>query len=372
MNLDSRLDPVLTTARDSARQVDAEGIFPADAVAALRESGLLGLTLPDDVGGLGGGPRELVEALSAVAGACGSTAMIYLMHVSAAMTVAAAPPPNPPDLLSDLATGRRLGTLAFSEAGSRSHFWAPVSKAQHDGAGGTRVKADKSWVTAAGHAELYVTSTGNADADTVDLFAFPAETPGLAVAGPWHGMGLRGNASSPMTFDVEGASAYRVGPPGGGFGIMLGTVMPWFNLGNAAVSLGLSKAAVDAAIGHTSGARMQHLGQSLSALPTIRAQLARMSIDLAATGAYVAQAAARIAEPADDTVLHVLGVKAAANDAALRITDAAMRVCGGAAFSEHLQIDRYFRDARAGHVMAPTADVLYDFYGKAVTGQELF
>jgi hypothetical protein len=70
--------------------------------------------------------------------------------------------------------------------------------------------------------------------------------------------------------------------------------------------------------------------------------------------------------------LHVLGVKAAANDAALRITDAAMRVCGGAAFSDRLHLDRFFRDARAGHVMAPTADVLYDFYGKAITGQPLF
>ncbi|CAA9326300.1 MAG: Acyl-CoA dehydrogenase, Mycobacterial subgroup FadE16 [uncultured Nocardioidaceae bacterium] len=372
MELQSRLDPVLAVARESARQVDAEGIFPADSVAALRESGLLGLTLPREVGGLGGGPQELVEAVSSVAAACGSTAMIYLMHVSAAMTVAAAPSPELADVLPDLATGRSLGTLAFSEAGSRSHFWAPVSKAQHTGPGEVRVTAKKSWVTSAGHADTYVTSTGNADEDTVDLFAFPADTPGLAVAGQWHGMGLRGNASSPMTFEVEDASRYRVGPPGGGFEILLGTVMPWFNLGNAAVSIGLSAAASGAATRHTSAARMEHLDQSLSALPTIRAQLAKMSIDLAATRAYVAQAAGRIAEPSDDTVLHVLGVKAAANDAALRITDAAMRVCGGAAFSEHLQIDRYFRDARAGHVMAPTADVLYDFYGKAITGQALF
>jgi alkylation response protein AidB-like acyl-CoA dehydrogenase len=153
---------------------------------------------------------------------------------------------------------------------------------------------------------------------------------------------------------------------------MLSTVMPWFNLGNAAVSVGLSEAATQAAVRHTSAAKLEHLDQSLSALPTIRAQLARMSIDLASTRAYVDQAAARIAEPVDDTVLHVLGVKAAANDAALRITDTAMRVCGGAAFSEHLQVDRYFRDARAGHVMAPTADVLYDLYGKAITGQSLF
>ncbi|WP_291411741.1 acyl-CoA dehydrogenase family protein [Actinophytocola sp.] len=148
--------------------------------------------------------------------------------------------------------------------------------------------------------------------------------------------------------------------------------MPWFNLGNAAVSVGLAAAAVDAAVRHTSAAQLEHLDQSLSALPTIRAQLARMSIELAATRAYLTQAASRIAEPAEDTVLHVLGVKAAANDAALSITDTAMRVCGGAAFSEHLQIDRYFRDARVGHVMAPTADVLYDFYGKAITGQPLF
>ncbi len=371
MDLRSRLDPVLSVARESARQVDTAATFPADAVSALRESGLLGLTLPEEIGGLGGGPKELVEVLSGLAGACGSTGMIYLMHISAAMTVAAAPPEGLPDVLPALATGRSLGTLAFSETGSRSHFWAPVSKARHSGSD-VRVDARKSWVTSAGHADLYVISTGNADADSVDLFAFPSETPGLAVTGEWHGMGLRGNASSPMTFDVGEASNHRIGTPGGGFDIMLSAAMPWFNLGNAAVSVGLSEAATQAAVRHTSAAKLEHLDQSLSALPTIRAQLARMSIDLASTRAYVDQTAARIAEPVDDTVLHVLGVKAAANDAALRITDTAMRVCGGAAFSEHLQVDRYFRDARAGHVMAPTADVLYDLYGKAITGQSLF
>lgn len=134
----------------------------------------------------------------------------------------------------------------------------------------------------------------------------------------------------------------------------------------------MSRAAVAAAVRHCTAARLEHLDQSLSALPTIRAQLAKMSIELAATSAYLAQAAARLVEPQDDTMLHVLGVKAAANDAALHITDVTMRVCGGAAFSRHLSIERFFRDARAGSVMAPTADVLYDFYGKAITGQSLF
>jgi alkylation response protein AidB-like acyl-CoA dehydrogenase len=371
VELSARLDPVVAVARDSARATDTSGSFVAEPVAVLRESGLLGLTLPVDVGGLGAGPQELVEVTSALAGACGSTAMVYLMHVSAAMAVAAAPPPGLPELLPRLASGDALASLAFSEAGSRSHFWAPVSKAQGDGSG-VRLQARKSWVTSAGHADVYVASTLSADADTVDMYAVPADTQGVTVAGEWRGLGLRGNASAPMTFDVEVPEDHRLGPSGGGFDLMLQTVMPWFNLGNAAVSVGLSQAAVDAAVRHTSAVRLEHLDQSLSALPTIRAQLAKMSIDLAGTRAYVVQAAGRLAAPADDTVLHVLGVKAAANDAALRVTDAAMRVCGGAAFSEHLQVDRYFRDARAGHVMAPTADVLYDFYGKAITGQPLF
>jgi alkylation response protein AidB-like acyl-CoA dehydrogenase len=148
--------------------------------------------------------------------------------------------------------------------------------------------------------------------------------------------------------------------------------MPWFNLGNAAVSLGLARAALDAAVRHAAGTTFQHLDQALADLPTIRARLARMSLQLESVEAYLHKAAASIAAPDEKTPLHVLGVKALANDAALTVTEDAMRVCGGAAFSNHLAIERFFRDARAGNVMAPTADALYDFYGKAITGRPVF
>jgi alkylation response protein AidB-like acyl-CoA dehydrogenase len=97
-----------------------------------------------------------------------------------------------------------------------------------------------------------------------------------------------------------------------------------------------------------------------------------MGITLDAQKAYLKSVADSVEHPGEDTLTKVLGVKASANDAALTITESAMRVCGGAAFSKHLPIERAFRDARAGSVMAPTADVLYDFYGKAVTGLPLF
>jgi alkylation response protein AidB-like acyl-CoA dehydrogenase len=378
MKLDDSLRPVLDAAGAAAADVDAKARFPHEAVGALRGSGLLGLTLPVDVGGCGGGPAELVEVTGRLAGACGSTAMVYLMHVSGSMAVAAAPPPGQPELLKRLAGGQVLATLALSEAASRSHFRAPVSQGETV-AGGVRLTVRKSFVTSAGHADLYVVSTrtprDQAPADqpgASDLFVVDATARGVAVAGPWRGLGLRGNASAPMTFDLVVPDADRLGEPGAGFGLKLSAVMPWFNLGNAAVSVGLAQAALDATIRHTGGARLEHLGECLAGLPTIRAQLARAALDLAATRAYVDVAAASLATPDDATTLHVLGVKALANDAALRVTDAAMRMCGGAAFADHLAIERYFRDARAGHVMAPTADVLYDFYGKAITGQPLF
>lgn len=378
MDLTPRLAPVLDAARAEAKQVDADGVFPAACVAALGDSGLLGLTAPAEAGGLGGGPQDLVEVLSRLSAVCGSSAMVYLMHICALMSAATAPPAGRPGLVGQLARGEKLGTLAFSEAGSRSHFWAPVSQGQTDELG-TRLKVRKSWVTSAGHADVYLVSTLTSaelvasDAPvSVDVYAVDVSAPGVQVAGTFRGLGLRGNASAPMTFDLNAPSGDRLGEPASGFALMVNTVMPWFNLGNAAVSLGLSQAAVDAAVGHASGARFEHLGESLAHLPTIRAQLAKMSLDLATTRSYVATAASAIAAPDDSTALHVLGVKAVANDAALRITDAAMRVCGGAAFSDHLALERYFRDARAGTVMAPTADVLYDFYGKAITGQPLF
>jgi len=369
------LNQVTTVAAANADQVDAEGTFPSAAVDALRDSGLLGLVLPEEVGGLGADPQQFVDVVGKLAAACGSTAMIYLMHTAAAVTVAAAPPPGTPELLSAMASGEALGTLAFSEKGSRSHFWAPVSTgALSDDGNAVKLRADKSWVTSAGYADVYVVSAGSTSgvAGDVDLYAVPSSVGGLSVVAPFAGMGLRGNASSPMAIDTMLPITSRLGDQAAGFGLLMETVLPWFNLGNAAVSLGLAGAAYAATIAHVGSARLEHRGESLSALPTIRAQIAKMGTTLAAQRAYLESAAASVSAPGDETLNYVLGIKASANDAALAVTESAMRVCGGAAFSKQLPIERAFRDARAGAVMAPTADVLYDFYGKAVTGLPLF
>ena len=62
----------------------------------------------------------------------------------------------------------------------------------------------------------------------------------------------------------------------------------------------------------------------------------------------------------------------AATEAAVVVTDLAMRTCGGAAFGGAHGIERLFRDARAPIVMAPTSDQAYEFIGRALCGLEVF
>ena len=363
----------------SAAQNDKAGRFSTEAVASLGESGLLALMLPANVGGLGLGPRTFAAVIAALAEADASVAMVYLMHLLGTATISAARSGAAQALaptLQEIGAGRHLSTLAFSEAGSRSHFWAPTSRAHRNG-NGVRISAKKSWVTSAGHAHSYIVSSlspeGKGPTDST-LYLVPAQTHGISVAGPWDGLGLRANASAPMTLeDCEVPSHLQLTDDGAGFPAMLNVVLPLFNLGTAAVALGLCRAAVAGTTSHLKSAKFEHLGQSLGeSLPTLRAQLATMQIDADGLSARIDDLVDHLEKPRETTMLRVLETKAAAGDVAISVTSAAMRICGGAAFSKHLNIERLFRDAHAGAVMAPTGDVLREFIGKSLLGIPLF
>src|ERR1700751_3053029 len=363
----------------SAGQNDKAGRFSSESVVSLGESRLLGLMLPVDVGGLGVGPRTFAAGIATLAEAEPSVAMVYLMNILGAATISAARPSATQavtPVLHEIGAGRHLSTLAFSEAGSRSHCWAPLSRAHRNG-DGVRISAKKSWVTSAGHAHSYIVSSlapeGAGSTDST-LYLLLAQTRGFSVAWPWDGLGLRANASAPVTLDdCEVPSSLQLTDDGAGFPAMLNVVLPLFNLGTAAVALGLCRAAIAGTVSHLKSAKFEHLGQSLGeSLPTLRAQLATMQIDADGLSARIDDLIEHLEKPRETTMLRVLECKAAAGDVAISVTSAAMRVCGGAAFSKHLNVERLFRDAHAGAVMAPTGDVLREFIGKSLLGMPLF
>lgn len=359
----------------AAAENDRAGKWPEASIDAIASAGLLGLTVSRELDGLGSGPSDFVSVVEELAAACASTAMIYVMHVCGTEIIKQSSMANRDTVLKDIAAGKHLSTLAFSEKGSRSHFWAPVSQAVQEN-GFHLLNCDKSYVTSAGHAKSYVVSTRAIAATGMtdsSLYYVEQGAPGFSVSGPWNGLGLRANASAPMKLDNTRLSPDSLlSPSGGGFGVMMSVVLPWFQLGTSAVANGISSAALAAAAEHLGRARLEHLDVTLASQPESRARMGGARVALDASRALTAETARSVENPSDRTMLLVLEVKACASETALKVTDKAMRLCGGAAFSRQVPVERYFRDARAGSVMAPTTDALYDFIGKALLGLPLF
>ena len=359
-----------------ASEVDAAGRFPRESVEAIARAGLLGLAVPAALGGQGLGMRAFAGVTEELASACGSTAMIYVMHVAAAQAIASAGPLAERDsLLREMGAGKHLTTLAFSERGSRSQFWAPVSKLEPNG-DGFRLRAEKSWVTSAQHADSYVASAQRPEAasplESV-VFLVRRTARGVTVSGAFDGLGLRGNESSPVSLtDIGVRNADLISAVGEGATTMLQVVLPWFNVGTAAMSNGLCRAAVATTTAHLAGSTFTHTGSQLRDLPNLRARLAEMAVRTEQARALLGHTLDHLESGSAAAPLFVLQTRLASLQAATDVTDLAMKACGGAAFSKQLGLERVFRDARAGWVMAPTVDHLLEFSGRALTGLPLF
>jgi alkylation response protein AidB-like acyl-CoA dehydrogenase len=367
---ETAIDQVVREAIEPGAAATDAGQFPRTGVDALGAAGLLGLVSATDVGGLGRSFREAATAVERVSQSCASTALVLTMHYCATAVIEAH---GDQETRRAIAGGRHLSTLAFSEVGSRSHFWVPLSTATAGG-DGVRLDARKSWVTSAGEADTYVWSSRPVGAEgRSTLWLVPSGAAGLEVSGGFDGLGLRGNASRPMTAMGLGLPwRARLGPDGAGFEIMMGVVLPWFQLLNAAASVGLMEAAVEKTAAYAASTRLEHLEQTLAEQPVTRAHVARMRIATDQARSLLLDTVAALEQGRDDAQLRVLEVKAAAAEAAVSVTDLAMRVCGGSAYRREVGVERHFRDARAATVMAPTTDALHDFIGRAVCGLPLF
>jgi isovaleryl-CoA dehydrogenase len=358
-----------TVVEPNARDIDQSGTFPRAAIDELATAGLLGLTVDASVGGSGQGLRAAADVIEQLAAACSSTAMVVLMHYAGVAILEAY---GPDDVRRAVAEGSHLTTLAFSEAGSRSHFWAPLGTASATG-DDVRLDARKSWVTSAGQADSYVWSSRPLDADgPMTLWLVAADTPGLKIGDPFDGLGLRGNESRPIAAD--GATISRdnqLGEDGAGLDIALATALPTFLVLSAAFSLGLMEAVTTETGAHLMGTQLEHLGQTLVQQPLVRADYARMRIATDTLRAFLRDTLEALETERPDAVLRVLSVKAVAAEASIEVTDLAMKLCGGAAFRKEVGIERRFRDGRAARVMAPTTDALLDFVGRAISGLPL-
>jgi isovaleryl-CoA dehydrogenase len=367
-------DAVVAEVRDLARtqiapaaaDVDREARFPADHLLALAEAGALGLLVPADGGGSAGGLSDLAHACESVGAACASTGMVFLMHCVAAATVAGGGGPRSDRLLTEMASGQAVGTLAFSERGTGAHFYAPELRAERHH-GHVHISGRKAFVTSGGHADVMLVLL-QSDGEGLDCYAVPKDAPGVSFEGRWEGLGMRGNSSIAVLFEdvaVDGDAV--IGTPGAGAELVFGVVAPTFLTGLAAVNVGIAQAALSVAIDHAKS-RTYPDGTTLVEVPTIQHALANMDVDVRAARALLHEAAG-LADAGDEGALvPLMEAKVLCTDVAARVTQGALEVCGGQGYTPALPIERHLRDARAGAVMAPTNGVLRTWSGKAISG----
>ena len=364
-----RAEKVAAVAAQEAKAVDGEGKFPEAAISALRKAGLLGLVSAKEIGGLGQGPRAAARVVERIARECPSTAMVTTMHYCGAAVIEKY---GSESVRREITAGKHHSTLSFSEAGSGSHFWVPVGRATLDG-DQVVLNALKTLTTAGTRATAYVWSSKPTAAEGLStLWLVPRNTPGISISERFNGLGLRGNDSTPIVAkDARIPVTNRLGEDGGGFAAMMEICVPYFIVQVAAGSIGIMEAVTQRTASHAAK-KYEHSGQALADLPTIRSYIARMRIRTDMSRTLWLDTLDAVEQGREDAILRLLETKAATGEAALEVTDTAMRVCGGSAFRRDVGVERYFRDSRASSVMAPTTDQVYDLIGKAVCGLPLF
>ena len=350
-----------------AADVDRRRDFPAENLKALADAGALGLVVPAEQGGAGGGLAALAEACEAIGAACASTGMVYLMHEVTAATVALGGGDRAAELLPRLAGGEAVGTLAFSERGTGAHFYSPELRAERAN-GSVTITGRKSFVTSGGHADHYLVLVQGVAEGTADAYLVDGGDPAVSFDGAWAGLGMAANSSIAMELaGVEVSGADRIGGAGAGTDLVFGVVAPFFLVGLSAVNVGIAAAAAKAATEHAANRRYPD-GSSLAEVQYVQHLIADM--DLASRQArLLVQSAAALGDAGDESALvAIMEAKVASTEAAVAVTQKALEATGGQGYTPSLPIERHLRDARAGSVMAPTNAVLRNWIGKALAG----
>lgn len=363
----------VTVAAPRAAEVDDQRMWPAHTMEALARAGLLGLHVPQRLGGLGQGLMGLIAVTEQLGQACSSSSMCFGMHsVGTAVMAAKCTQHHESKYLSAIARGEHVTTIALSETGSGVHFYLPETEVRRVD-GGYRLTGTKQWVTNSRHANSYVVSCKNTDEDAqhgeFTCVVVDAASPGCHLQNGWEGFGMRGNDSRPVRFENAVVSREGLlGNEGDQIWYVFEVVAPYFLTAMAGTYLGIAQAAYDIALERIQNRQYSPLGESLADAPVIQYKMAELWSKLE-QARQVIYRAARLGDAGDPSALpSILMSKAVAGDTAVDICNEAMTLCGGSGYGENGKLPRLLRDARASHVMAPTTNILKLWAGRALLG----
>ncbi len=362
-----------------AAEHDRKGSFPFENYERMREEGYLGLTVPEELGGMGAGLYDLVLAQERLAAGDGSTALAVNMHVSPIGQLAslwrASGDERLAEVLRRAADGRLVYASMSAEPGdpilmSSTTVARPVE-------GGYRVSGKKIFGTESAACTEFSTRALVDDPEqgpTVIFFRLPRDVEGMTVKETWDVMGMRATESNDFELEdvfVPEEAVFHRYPANHFDGTMLKTVWGWAMPTFGAVYLGIGAGALAFAREFTLRAKkrdhpqVQHLFAEMEVLlETGRAVLQRHAHEME-TGMLYSEL------PVQEGMAKAVLTKYVATNNACGIVDRALHVVGGAGYFRRFALERMYRDVRAGPIMPYTNLEAHDLFGRTSLGIEI-
>ncbi len=355
-----------TVVQPLVRQMDADAAIPRDLVDRLFALGIMGVEIPERLGGAGGRFFQAVLAVEALARVDPAVAVLVdVQNTLVANAILRWGRQDQQERWLPRLAASDVGAYALSESDAGSDAFALRTRARET-AGGFVLDGRKLWITNAHEAALFIVfATVNPDAGYRGLTAFVVErdAPGLRIGPKEDKLGIRASSTCEVVLDGCEVSADDVlGPVGQGYKVAIETLNEG-RIGIGAQMVGLADGALEHAVRHTKARRQ--FGKSIAEFQGVQFQIARAATDIEAVRLLVYNAA-RLRDRGRPFTTEAAMAKLAASETAERVASLAVNLMGGQGFVKTSPVEKLYRDAKIGQIYEGTSNLQLQTIAKAV------
>jgi alkylation response protein AidB-like acyl-CoA dehydrogenase len=357
---DTVYDFVAREVKPHAREVDEKAEFNWRAMRRMGPLGLLGLNVPEALGGAGVDAVSAAIAIEALGWGCGSTALAIAAHngLGCAPLARFGSPALQERYLPAAASGSgRLAALALTEPGAGSDLKGGVRTRAALQDGQWVINGSKMWCTNASIADFIVTLARTDPAGgsrALSLIVVPTDAPGLHIGLAEKKMGLKGSPTHAVTYeDVRVPAENLLGQAGDGLSQTL-ACLDGGRISIGALSVGLAQAAYEEAVRYAR--QRQAFGSPIADFQAIQWMIAEAAAEIQAARLMVYYAA-WLKEQGRPFTKEASMAKMLATEMAERVCRDAIQVHGGYGYSAEYPVERIYRDARLMTIGEGTSEI---------------
>jgi alkylation response protein AidB-like acyl-CoA dehydrogenase len=341
-----------------AAEWDEAQHFPRELFSRLGELGLLGVVIPEDWGGTGLGYIEYAAVLEEIGAADGGIGLSVAAHNSLCTNhlYLYGTDELKRAYLPRLASGKWIGAWGLTEPQAGSDAGGTRTTAVRDG-GDWVLNGSKNFITHAsvGDAAVVVARTSKEGAHHgISAFFVPFDRPGVSPGRKENKLGMRASDTSSLVLeDCRVPAGHLLGEEGEGF-IQSMHVLDGGRISIAALSVGIARGALDAAVGYA--ATREQFGKPIASFQLIRAKLADMATSVDAAR-LLTQRAAAMKDAGLETTRESSMAKLYASEVAVAVSEDAVQIHGGYGYTKDYPVERAWRDAKLCTIGEGTSEI---------------